>query len=110
LQDGVVALAGEPRMRHVHTQPGATNDVLNAWREMLGDGWVVTTADDAVAAGLFGPDVTPTARERIGDVIALAMGNGGVVERRKLPRLAAMPGQHGSLTDDDLLVPLLSLP
>jgi hypothetical protein len=110
LQDGVVALAGEPRMRHVHTQPGATNDVLSAWREMLDDGWVVTTADDAVAAGLFGPDVTPTARERIGDVIALAMGDGGVVERRKLPRLAAMPGQHGSLTDDDLLVPLLSLP
>jgi hypothetical protein len=82
--------------------------VLHAWRERLGDGWVVITADDAVAAGMFGPVVTSDARARIGDVIALAMGNGGVVERRKLPRLAAMPGQHGSLTDEDLLVPLLS--
>jgi hypothetical protein len=108
LRDGVVALAGEPRMRHVHTQAGATMDVLHAWRERLGDGWVVITADDAVAAGMFGPVVTSDARARIGDVIALAMGNGGVVERRKLPRLAAMPGQHGSLTDEDLLVPLLS--
>lgn len=108
LRSGVVALAGEPRMRHVHTEPGAATDVLAAWQDTLGAGWVVTTAEDAIAAGLFGPSVTQVARERIGDVIALAIGNGGVVERRKLPRLAAMPGQHGSLTDDDLLVPLLS--
>jgi len=108
LREGVVALAGEPRMRHVHTTPGAAEDVRYAWQETLGADWIVATADEAVAAGLFGPEVTPTARARIGDVIAIAAGNGGVVERRKLPRLAAMPGQHGALTDDDLLVPLLS--
>lgn len=108
LQDGVLALAGEPRMRHVHTRPGAARDVRSAWQQQLGDDWVVTTAEEAITAGLFGPDVSPTARARIGDVIAIAMGNGGVVERRKLPRLSAMPGQHGSLTDADLLVPLLS--
>jgi hypothetical protein len=108
LQQGVVALAGEPRMRHVHTMPGAATDVRGTWQEVLGGDWVVATGDDAVAAGLFGPTVTPTARARIGDVIALATGSGGVVERRKVPRLSAMPGQHGSLTDDELLVPLLS--
>jgi hypothetical protein len=108
LRDGVVALAGEPRMRHVHTEPGAAADVRSAWQQQLGDDWVVISGDEAVAVGLFGPEVTPTARARIGDVIALATGNGGVVERRKLPRLAAMPGQHGSLTDADVLVPLLS--
>lgn len=108
LQDGVLALAGEPRMRHVHTRPGSARDVRSAWQQQLGDDWVVTTAEEAITAGLFGPDVSPTARARIGDVIAIAMGNGGVVERRKLPRLSAMPGQHGSLTDADLLVPLLS--
>ena len=108
LREGVVALAGEPRMRHVHTRAGAASDVQSAWQQHLGDGWIVMTGDDAVAAGLFGPEVTPTARARIGDVIALATGDGGVVERRKLPRLAAMPGQHGSLTDADVLVPLLA--
>ena len=108
LQDGVLALAGEPRMRHVHTHPGAANGVRDTWQETLGDAWVVVTRDEAIAAGLFGTEVTPTAYARIGDVIALATGNGGVVERRKLPRLSAMPGQHGSLTDDELLVPLLS--
>ena len=66
------------------------------------------TGDTAVADGLFGPIVTPAARSRIGDVIAFADGPGSVVECRKLPRLAAMPGHHGSLTDDELLVPLLN--
>lgn len=108
LQDGVVALAGEPRMRHVHTSPGAATGVRDAWQQTLGAEWVVVTRDEAVAAGLFGPTVTPVALARIGDVVALSTGNGGVVERRKLPRLSAMPGQHGSLTDDELLVPLLS--
>jgi hypothetical protein len=66
------------------------------------------SGDAAIAEGLFGPIVTAAARPRIGDVVAFAAGLGSVVERRKLPRLASMPGHHGSLTDDELLVPLLS--
>jgi hypothetical protein len=107
LQQGVVALAGEPRARYVHCEPGAATDVAAAWREVLDDSWVLLGRDDAIAAGLFGPTIDSDARRRIGDVIALSLGNGGVVERRKLPRLSAMPGQHGSLTDEELLVPLL---
>jgi hypothetical protein len=107
LQAGVVALAGEPRMRHVHVHAGAVDDVLATWRATLGDGWHVMTGDEAVAMGMFGPVVTDAARRRIGDVLALALGDGGVVERRRLPRLSAMPGHHGSLTDAEVLVPLL---
>lgn len=109
LQDGVVALAGEPRMRYVHTASGAAAEVLATWRGILGDTWQVLTRDDAIEAGLFGPVVTAEACRRIGDVVALALGTGGVVERRRMPRLSAMPGQHGSLTDAELLVPLLEL-
>jgi hypothetical protein len=107
LQEAVVALAGEPRMRHVHTRAGATADVLAAWRQQLGDGWLVVDRATAVDAGWFGPRVTERACARIGDVLAVATGRGGVVERRRLPRLSSMPGQHGALTDDELLVPLL---
>jgi hypothetical protein len=105
LQDGVQALAGEPRMRHVHTRPGASAAVLDTWREVLGGGWDVCARNDAVAAGLFGATVTPTALRRIGDVVAFATGQGGVVERRRLPRLSSMPGQHGSSTAAEILVP-----
>jgi len=110
LQDGVVALAGEPRARFVHTQPGAADDVRAAWSEQLGADWLLISRDDAIAAGMFGPTVAPEARGRIGDVVAMSLGPGGVVERRKMPRLAAMPGQHGSITDEELLVPLLQSP
>jgi len=107
LQDGVVALAGEPRARYVHTRPGASDDVESAWRSTLDDSWLVVSQERAIELGLFGPTIDPDARRRIGDVIALSLGNGGVVERRKLPRLSSMPGQHGSITDEELLVPLL---
>jgi hypothetical protein len=108
LQDGVIALAGEPRVRFVHTSQGATADVLAAWRAQLGDDWCVIERDDAIERGLFGAEVTTQARRRIGDVVAISLGSGGVVERRKLPRLSSMPGQHGSVTDEELLVPILS--
>jgi hypothetical protein len=110
LRDGVLAIAGEPRMRHVHTRPGAAADVAAEWASILGDDWLVLRREDAIAAGLFGPTVTSTATEQIGDVLALALGTGGVVERRRAPRLSMMPGQHGSLTDDELLIPLLIAP
>ncbi|MFP5220137.1 MAG: alkaline phosphatase family protein [Actinomycetes bacterium] len=109
LQDGVVGLAGEPRVRHVHARRGAAADVLAAWRAELGDRMWVGSRDDAVAAGLFGPDVTTVARERIGDVLAIAStADVAVVRRSTESVLSGLPGQHGALTDDELLVPLLT--
>jgi hypothetical protein len=107
LAEGVVALAGEPRARYVHTRPGAAGDVLATWRARLGGGMWVLSRDEAIAAGLFGPAVTADARARIGDVIALAHAPVGVVQRRRERTLSSLLGQHGSLTDAELLVPLL---
>jgi hypothetical protein len=95
-------------MRYVHCEPGARDDVLATWSELLGDRAWVITGDDAVAAGLFGPVVTSAARRRIGDVLAMSRGDLGVVQRRRESRLSSMPGHHGSLTDRELLVPLLA--
>jgi hypothetical protein len=109
LRDGVVAVAGEPRMRHVHAVPGAAADVQATWAAMLGDRAWVLSGDAAVDAGLFGPVVTPLARSRIGDVLAIARGGAGIVQRRRESLSSMLPGHHGALTDDELLVPLLSL-
>lgn len=108
LSDGVVALGGEPRARHVHTRRGAADDVRAAWQAELGDRMWVGTAADAIAAGLFGPVVSTAARRRIGDVVAIAQGDVAVVQRRKESMLSSLIGQHGALTDDELLVPLLT--
>jgi hypothetical protein len=108
LRDGVLVLAGEPRMRHVHAYPGAAADVLATWRSVLGEHAWVITGDEAVAAGLFGPVVTPLARSRIGDVLAIARDGVGVVQRRRESLSSSLPGHHGALTDEELLVPLLT--
>jgi hypothetical protein len=108
LRVGVRALAGEPRMRHVHALPGAASDVLAAWRSTLGEHAWVITRDEAIDAGLFGGSVTPRARARIGDVLAISRGSGGVVQRKRESLLSSLIGHHGALTDEELLVPLLS--
>jgi hypothetical protein len=108
LRDGVLVLAGEPRMRHVHAQPGAAADVLSTWRSVLGEHAWVITGDQAVQAGLFGPVVTPLARSRIGDVLAIARDGVGVVQRRRESLSSSLAGHHGALTDEELLVPLLT--
>ena len=108
LLDGVRALAGEPRARHVHVLPGAADDVLARWRAELGDRMWIGTRADAVTAGLLGPVVTPAALARTGDVVAVATSGVAVVRRETEPLFSALLGQHGALTDDELLIPLLS--
>lgn len=108
LMEGVLALAGEPRARHVHALPGAEADVLARWQELLGERMWVGTGTDAVALGLLGPVVTPAARARTGDVVAIATGDVAVVRRQVEPFFSALLGQHGALTADELLVPLLT--
>lgn len=107
LQHGVLALAGEPRARYVHARPGALADVIATWGAELSDRMWVLGRDEAIARGLFGPTVTPTAGARIGDVVAISRSRTAVVRRRAESRMAALPGHHGALTEEELLVPLL---
>ncbi len=107
LRAGVELIAGEPRARYVHAVPGAAADVLAAWRARLTDGWVVLSREEAIGAGWFGP-VAEANSERIGDVVAIATGAGSVVATKTEPTfIAKMIGMHGSLSEDELLVPLL---
>lgn len=108
LQDGVRLTAGEPRALYVHAAPGAGPDVLAAWRETLGHvAWVVSR-DEAVADGWYGPGVSDSMVERIGDVIVAARKPVAVVDSRVMPaELLALVGLHGSLTALEQIVPLL---
>lgn len=108
LLEGVLEVAGEPRARHVHTEPGAAADVLACWREQLGEQVRVLSRAEVVAAGLLGPVVTPEALRRTGDVVALSTGGTCLVQRERDPFFSALVGQHGALTDDEVRVPLLS--
>jgi hypothetical protein len=111
LDAGVEVVAGDPRAVHVHARPGASDDVLAAWRTLLGDGFWVLPRDEAVSAGLYGPVVDDRVRPMSGDVVAVARGRGSVVDSRTtLPGLADLVGMHGSVTEDELVIPLLVHP
>jgi len=107
LRDGVALLGGEARARHVYCQPGAADDVLATWRDVLGDRACVVAREQAIADGWFGP-VAGYAVARIGDVVASACGHWGMVASAAEPRESAMVGLHGSLTTSDQLVPFLT--
>ena len=107
LLDGVDAIGGEVRARHVYTRAGALEDVLAVWRETLGDRAWVVSRDAAIAAGWFGDRVSDDVRPRIGDVLAAARDSSGVLWRSVEPVESSLIGQHGSLTDAELTIPLL---
>jgi Type I phosphodiesterase / nucleotide pyrophosphatase len=107
LRSGVALLGGEPRARHVYAEPGAAADVQAAWQETLGEDFWVSSREQAVAEGWFGP-VDNRVAERIGDVVAAPSGASAVVATVAEARESALIGMHGSLTSADQLVPLLT--
>jgi hypothetical protein len=110
LRDGVAMLGGEARFRHVYTEPGASEHVLAAWREVLGERAWVLSREDALKEGWFGPPggpVSDTVAARIGDVVAACAGSWAVVATQAEPKESALVGMHGSLTSAEQLVPLL---
>jgi Type I phosphodiesterase / nucleotide pyrophosphatase len=109
LRDGVALLGGEPRARHLYCRPGAAGDVLRTWAEVLGDRAWVASKEQAIADGWFGP-VDGAFEARIGDVLVAPSGPAAVVATRAEPRESALAGMHGSLTQADQLVPLLTVP
>jgi hypothetical protein len=107
LLDGVEAIGGEPRARHVYVADGAADSVLAAWRETLAQRAWVVSRDEAIAAGWFGDRIGIDVRFRIGDVVAAARGSTGLMRRTVETLLSSLIGQHGSLTRAEQEVPLL---
>ncbi|SEO97613.1 alkaline phosphatase family protein [Trujillonella endophytica] len=106
LLDGVRLLAGEPRARYAHTIPGAADDVVQRWREVLGARAWVVSRDEAFASGVFGP-VDDALAERVGDVVALARGTWALTATRQEPGPSRLAAYHGSLTGVELAIPVL---
>lgn len=107
LLDGVAAIGGEPRARHVYAADGAADGVLEAWRATLAERAWVVSREEAIAAGWFGDRVGDQVRPRIGDVVAAARGSAALVRRTVEPLESSLIGHHGSLTSAEQRVPLL---
>lgn len=79
------------------------------FRELAGEHGVLLAVEDAIQAGIYGPPPHhPELRERIGQYILLARGAAAFVNVDPQERESAY-GAHGSLTSDEMLVPLLHI-
>jgi hypothetical protein len=109
LADGVRVIAGEPRVRYLHTEPGRAVEVAQRWREVVGARATVLLRDEAVAAGYFGPLAERNA-VRIGDVVVVGRGSTVVLATAHEPKeVAQLIGFHGSDSAAEMAIPLISL-
>lgn len=109
LAAGVRVVAGEPRVRYLHTAPGAAADVLATWRAVLGGRADIRSREDAVAAGMFGP-VRPEHLDRIGDVVVTCTADLAVLATaHEPPEVAKLVGFHGAATPAETAIPLISV-
>ena len=108
LAAGLVAVAGEPRVRYLHVEDGALDDVLAAWRGVLGERAWVLTREEAIAGGWYGP--VPAAHQgRIGDVVVICLDRTVVLATGwEPPSVARLIAYHGSVTAAEMTVPLLT--
>lgn len=108
LRGMVSAMGGSTRLRYLHARPGASADLLSAATELVGTrAWVLDRAS-LVASGWMGPSMRPVVAGRLGDVILAARGAATLVDPAD-PRQAELITMHGSVTAEEVLVPLLAV-
>ncbi len=106
LTDGVALLGGEARFRHLYCRSGAVDDVVASWRGLLGDRADVVTRGEAIRRGWFGP-VDARVLPRLGDVLVACRGTTGIFSTEKFGYEKTLVGVHGSLTADEMMIPIL---
>lgn len=114
LIDKVELVGGEPRCLQLYLADDATDadrDMLAAaWRDTEEERAWIATRSEALDAGWFGPVVAADNLPRIGDVIVAARKRIAYYDSRDTNSSGrSMIGQHGSLTADELRVPLIRL-
>jgi hypothetical protein len=104
----VQAYAGDARLRYLYARPGAEGELLKAAEDAYGDVAWVFGRDQLIEEGWLGPE--PPAGDvltRIGDVTLAAKGNVAFADPTH-PHETRLRAGHGSLSPDEMLVPLLA--
>jgi Type I phosphodiesterase / nucleotide pyrophosphatase len=101
--------SGEGRFRWLHAKNGAATALADAARAHHGHHAWVHTVDEVIDAGWLGPRVSPEARRRLGDVALIAQGITSFDDPADSGPYVLI-SRHGSLTPDEMLVPLVAAP
>jgi len=106
LLENVTLIGGEARARHIYLREGSTEDSVAQWREYLGEKADIYTHEDAQL--LFGGVVTEDSLDRMGDLVVVPRDGLVLLDPAIAARESLMVGHHGGLTQDEVLIPLLS--
>jgi len=107
LMQSVAYQSGEGRFRWLHLRQGASGDALSIAREKYGDiAWVVER-DRVIDEGWFGPRVSDVARRRMGDVALVPYADVSFSDPLDSGPFV-LQCRHGSLTPEEMDVPLLA--
>ena len=97
---------GENRMVYFYIRPGQTEAVREYLERTFPNQFWLIDPDSAILGGLFGPGQPhPGLRDRIGDLVAIALGNAYLWWSRNENIIL---GRHGGLSEDEMLVPFLA--
>jgi type I phosphodiesterase/nucleotide pyrophosphatase len=102
-------MAGDGRFRYLYAPRGRGRDLADAARDAVGDRAWVFTRRELLDDGWLGAGATGTIPGRIGDVVLAAREPVAFVDPA-LPFEANLRSGHGSITRDEMLVPLLAAP
>lgn len=106
LRDGLLIFGGEARFRHLYVRNGAIDDVCATWSSFFGDRADVMTRDQAIGRGWFG-DVIASVSPRLGDVIVAMRDDHAVFSSADFAYEMTLVGLHGSLTPDEMVIPVI---
>jgi hypothetical protein len=102
--------AGESRAAYLYVRSGQKGALRGYVEEHLTDHFVLLESEQALKAGLFGPvdALAPHFRVRVGDMLLVATDDSRLTTRKKEKGGGIkLRGHHGSLTPEEMLVPLL---
>ncbi len=105
--DGCRTRSGEGRFVWLHARPGRAAEVADAARSAHAHHAWVATIEQVIDEGWLGPRVSGAARARVGDVAVVARDLFGFVDPAD-PGATRLVGRHGSLTADEMFVPVLT--
>lgn len=107
LMDDVRHLAGEPRCLQLHLDIDADVEAVRArWTDAEGHRAWVATRREVLESGWFGAADAP-AIERMGDLFVAARKRVAYYDGRTAGASRGMIGQHGSLSPEEIRVPLI---
>jgi predicted AlkP superfamily pyrophosphatase or phosphodiesterase len=107
VREGARLLSGEGRFRWLHVRAGAIDDVVAAATAAHADAAWVVTCEQMIDEGWFGGPLSRDVRRRLGDVALVAREPVAFLDPGDTGD-ATLVSRHGSLTPDEVWVPLLA--